>query len=163
MIQKIKLTQNTNHLFFFGLFSMYFLAFTFALLAKFIGNLNNPYINYDTITGVIKNMIQGVIILPVLETLIFQALVYWLLKKVYKHSSFMYAYIFISALCFGLSHPYSITYFCYTFLGGIVLAFCYYHFVGKNAIIKLALLHGIFNLTLMIVGIIYYWEHLFSV
>jgi len=87
-----------------------------------------------------------VLIGPLLETLIFQHLPIIILPKIIKNIQEKYL-IFISAILFGLSHSYNITYIIFTFLGGIILA--YYYFLSikrkEQAFLNIFLIHLILN------------------
>ncbi len=96
-------------------------------------------------------MLVGVVIAPLLETLE-QHLLIKLIR--YITPSKIYA-ILGSAIVFGLSHSYSLTYMIYAFFPGILLAYIYLASYERNEkpIWNTFLEHGLYNLILISLGI----------
>ena len=86
-----------------------------------------------------------VILVPIIETLIFQFAIIRLLRVKTRLSSGMI--IFISALAFGLVHYYSIPYIVLSFATGLIFAYAYliYLDLKKDAFIVVTVIHGLNN------------------
>lgn len=99
-----------------------------------------------------------VILVPLLETLVFQALIIrltFLILNRFKIIKPIIAVIFSSAL-FALNHPYSMTYVLTTFFIGIVLAMSYIIIIKRkySAILITFLIHSLYNMIPFIRDII---------
>ena len=90
----------------------------------------------------------GVILAPLLETIIFQALPFLIIKSFFRYKKRLYVYIVVTAILFGLTHHYNTLYIVITFLFGIILGFMYYICTlrKENQVIIIALIHAINNL-----------------
>lgn len=94
-----------------------------------------------------------IVIVPIIETFIFQYGVFKILQAFKFTRSKYVIYIFISALLFGLEHWYSIKYILFAFTAGIALAYTYYLY-HKNAIKAFwttTLIHSLRNLTSLVI------------
>lgn len=90
--------------------------------------------------------IMGVIIAPILETIIFQATPFYLVEKFVKIKKKLYVYLFLSPILF--IHNFSIGYVITSYLVGWVFAFMYYvaYYRKENAIKLVAVIHFLNNL-----------------
>jgi membrane protease YdiL (CAAX protease family) len=90
-----------------------------------------------------EEFVLVVFIAPILETLIFQYLPYFYLKK-YRD---IYT-LLISSILFGLAHAYSIIYIIYGFAVGLLFISAYYYSIKKNVnpFLLVAFSHFIYNL-----------------
>lgn len=103
----------------------------------------------DSLTTIYEKIGLGVIVVPIIETLLFQSLIISVICYLIKRPKYnLYASIFISATAFSLSHSYNIYYIIMTFLTGTTLAFAYYiaRYRKFNATITIILIHAIWNL-----------------
>lgn len=93
----------------------------------------------------------GVLVTPLLETLIFQALPFYLTTKYIKIKKRHYIFILLSPVLF--IHNFSIGYIITTYLFGFIFAFLYYiaYYRKENAIKLVALIHFINNLLVFTV------------
>lgn len=93
----------------------------FSLLAYYItGNgLRNPSIDS---MGTKDQFLIVVLLSPIIETLIFQ---YALIESIRQKIKPLYA-CFLSAFAFALVHFYSVYYFLFALIGGLIFAYMYY-------------------------------------
>lgn len=98
----------------------------------------------------IYQFVGGVLLAPVIETLIFQAAPILLLKK---YSSLKPgAIILVSSLFFAVAHHYSISYVLFAFLVGVFLAYSYVLYLKKeaSAFWVVTAIHSLRNLFAMV-------------
>ena len=93
-------------------------------------------------------VIEGVFIVPIIETFVYQTLPYYFLNKVNFLKTKAYLILIISALFFGVTHCYDLFYIIYGFFGGLVLMYGYMVRIknDKNTFYLIAVTHGLFNL-----------------
>lgn len=94
----------------------------------------------------------ALIVIPLFETFIFQALIIELVCKFIKRPrNKLYLALILSALAFAFNHSYSISYFLFTLVGGLILALAY--FIGRyrreNAFLLVFIIHSLYNLSTM--------------
>lgn len=103
-----------------------------VLVVSFIYFLTNeqitPHSDYPFTTSILDNLF-AVFLSPIIETLLFQALIVWLFHKTLKRN--VLTTIFLAGLIFGLAHNYNIAYIISTFFVGILFAFWYILFSNK--------------------------------
>jgi uncharacterized protein len=106
--------------------------------------------------NILLRIIAGIIIAPLLETILFQTLPYVLLNKVRYFSGRDNLIIIISAVFFGLNHFYSLFYIIYAILIGLI--FTYFYVVrikdDKKTFYLIALCHSLFNLIGILISVI---------
>lgn len=95
------------------------------------------------------------LIAPLLETLLFQSLIIELVCKFIKRPrNSLYVALMLSALTFAINHAYSMSYFVFTFIGGLILALAY--FVGRyrreNASLLVVIIHTLYNLSTLVLS-----------
>lgn len=100
----------------------------FYALERFIGPMGGPSLMQDKL---IDQFIFGVLLIPLLETLIHQTAPIILLKKYTRLKPG--TIILVSAILFGAVHFYSVSYIFYAFLIGLILAYAYMIYLEKNA------------------------------
>lgn len=92
---------------------------------------------------------HGIIVGPLFETLLHQALIIWLVCKLVKRPKYnFYLSILLSASLFALDHKYNIYYVIVAFIGGICLAFAYYmarYNRRVNPVLAVFLIHALYN------------------
>ncbi|WP_431357019.1 CPBP family glutamic-type intramembrane protease [Paraclostridium benzoelyticum] len=77
-------------------------------------------------------MINGSLIIPFIETFIFQYLAIGIIRFIKKIKDNNCLIIIISAIAFSLSHYYNVLYIFYSFIMGIFLAYTYILYGKKN-------------------------------
>ena len=97
---------------------------------------------------------RTIVIAPVLETLIYQHLIFWLYKNIVKTSKYYACAILISAILFGIAHTYSLQYIFFAFFVGLVLGYSYYfyHKNPKKAFWSVAIVHCMQNSFVTLIG-----------
>jgi uncharacterized protein len=103
----------------------------------------------DLFTSLYEKIIYGVIVIPIIETLLFQTLVILVVCRLIKRPKYnLYTAVIISATLFSLNHNYSIYYLIMTFVAGVTLAFAYYiaRYRKFNATITIILIHALWNI-----------------
>ncbi len=88
----------------------------------------------------------GVLIAPFLETIIFQAIPFYLVKKYLKIKKKFCIFIFIAPILF--IHNFNLAYIMLSYLVGIIFAFLYYisYFRKENSVLIISIIHFINNL-----------------
>lgn len=76
-------------------------------------------------SSAIIEFISAVAIAPLIETLIFQTSIFYLLGKIKFFRDRKWLIILVSAIAFGMVHTYSVLYVLYGFLIGLILAYAY--------------------------------------
>lgn len=100
-------------------------------------------------------MLVLLLVAPLLETLLFQSLIIELVCKFIKRPrNSLYLALILSALAFALNHTYSISYFIFTFVGGLILALAYFagRYRRENAVLLVFLIHALYNLSTLILS-----------
>ena len=96
--------------------------------------------------GLGRQILEIVILAPLIETLIFQKWIYRglsLIGWLKRHKTLI---ILVSALIFGLIHFYSLSYVFYNFFIGALLMFAYIIRINKKPYWTVVVLHGFMNL-----------------
>jgi hypothetical protein len=143
---------------FIGLFTLFFLLVVFGLISREGNSLNNPNVDLSNPLSVIGTFFKGVIASPILETLVFQMLIHWLISKIKMNNRyFLLTFLISSSLLFAATHYYSLLYFIYACGAGGVLAYCYFIYKQRkdNAFLMVTLLHATFNCILFCLGLIF--------
>jgi membrane protease YdiL (CAAX protease family) len=125
-----------------------FLSFLISAVVESVFNLihiNTNHIASPSVknSGFIKIIIEGIVIAPLLETFIFQKLIF----DFFHHKIRIRFIILLSAAFFGLSHFYDLSYIINTFFIGIILAVAYALWNGKKitpfwTVVTIHLLHN---------------------
>ncbi|WP_407485287.1 CPBP family intramembrane glutamic endopeptidase [Elizabethkingia miricola] len=138
------------------IFSIITIALSYALgnIFEYFGilekDLNGPKFNNLT-----QELFLAILFAPLLETFVFQAVVYYLLKLFdsFFKKYFGLVYLIISSILFALSHTYSIYYEIGTFFIGLVFAYSFMYFKKESnyPILCVAIIHSLYNsfVTLM--------------
>ena len=155
--------QKQNFVKFIGVFLLLSFIAKMAIgglfLFPFFSIEDEPF-GADRLAGsnLLFGIISLVILVPILETFLFQQLP---ISVVSKFSKNKYLQVFVSAVLFGITHPYSLLYIIYTIFAGIVLAtgFILYKEVHgtRKAFCVTALVHGLVNLV-AVLAIIFFPE-----
>ncbi len=156
----IRLLLNANTVVFFTIsvlltiFSPYIISFL---------NLNGSGKSFAEINdlqkiGEIEFFVISILIVPVLETVIFQSILLnvaiWLLKKI-KYNRF-YIPIIFSGVIFGLSHLYNLNYLISASIMGLVFAFTYRIFMVRKGS-PFLIVTGIHSISNLIVYCIHHF------
>ncbi|CAH2462987.1 MULTISPECIES: CPBP family intramembrane glutamic endopeptidase [Bacillus cereus group] len=83
--------------------------------------------------SLIRQVISGCVVAPLIETALYQMFLFWILKDI----PFVRKYdniptIFLSAIIFGTIHSYGISYKVYTGLMGVILGYSYWIYQKKK-------------------------------
>ncbi|WP_194831040.1 type II CAAX prenyl endopeptidase Rce1 family protein [Prolixibacter sp. SD074] len=97
-------------------------------------------------------LIIGILIIPFFETLIFQALPFYVINKLIRHKRKLWMFLIVSPILFSLNHLFNPAYILATYFGGLALALIYYigYYRKENAILLVAVIHLINNLVAFI-------------
>ncbi|HDR7315592.1 TPA: CPBP family intramembrane metalloprotease, partial [Bacillus cytotoxicus] len=82
--------------------------------------------------GLSIQIVDGIIIAPLLETVLYQMFIFWILKLIPGIEKYNKSIIFISACIFGLSHSFGYTYMLYAGIMGWVFAYSYWTYTKKK-------------------------------
>jgi len=95
----------------------------------------------------INSWIIIILIAPFLETLVFQYFPFWFMQKWIWLKTKKGLYIIVSAMLFGLSHTYSLSYIIMAFSVGLILAYIYFFYskTTKLAFWSTTLIHSLRN------------------
>lgn len=99
--------------------------------------------------GIIMQIVVAVIIAPLLETLINQKGVYWLLSKIKYFRNNVCWIIIISGIVFGSLHWYSLHYMILTTGIGFFLMYAYILRIDKHPYWTVAAIHSLYNLIIV--------------
>jgi uncharacterized protein len=132
-------------------FILLFLLITlcFGVITYFLPSNLTSETSGKGLESITEQLIFGVLIVPLIETLLFQSLIITIICKIVKRPRFnIIPALTISAMAFGLNHSYNLAYFIYTLTVGFFLALAYYVsiFRKESAILSVFLIHSIFNL-----------------
>ena len=139
-------------------FSMLFIDFGLKPLWNYLEDffsVSGP-VDYGDETS-ISFFISILLLAPLLETLIFQKWVLFLLDKTFlkKHKFKLIFYSSISGILFGLSHHYNSVHIIKSSLSGFVLMFFFMkintQYNQRNAFISIVVIHALWNMTVWII------------
>lgn len=132
----------------------FIISFILAVLNGYFFNyINDTYlhfnVNYNKHQNISKNELNfiAICIAPILETLIFQHILYLILKKIKIQNNVMC--IIIMSIVFSSMHYYNWLYIVMTFFGGLILNnlyVYYYKYNNKYSYILTVFFHALFNL-----------------
>ena len=114
-----------------------------------INKLNGPKFINET-----QKILLVLVIAPLVETALYQALIYYLMKLFdsFLGKFYNFAYIVVSSFSFSIFHSYSIYYQIGMILPGALLAygFLYFKKISKYPILLLSVVHFLHNLYILI-------------
>jgi len=132
-----------------------FFAFSFFVIAPWYENLFRPIKgpqDYLVDMPLYMMLIMTVLVAPLIETFLVQFLVIYLLLRFTRFP--LWLVICTSALIFSVIHYYGVFYALYAFVGGMIFAFAFVTCKQKKgyfyAFCVVALIHGLFNATLVL-------------
>jgi len=135
-------------------FLMFLILLVFNLTLNFIEFKDIEWFDSRILKNhsIIYRFLCGVLLVPIIETFLYQFLPYSLLNKVYFFKNRNYLILLISALIFGASHCYSLFYTIYGFFQGIVLMFGYMIRIKSDnkTFYVIALCHSLLNLGIFL-------------
>jgi len=115
--------------------------------------LKDSYPEFESMSKV-ELLIIGVLVAPIMETAIYQVFIIKVSRHIFSKflNSDYTIPILLSAICFGLSHPYDVYYEIMAFMSGIILAFAYCILLlrKESSFWIVALIHSLVNLTAII-------------
>ncbi len=131
----------------------FIVSFALAVLNGYFFNyINNAFIHIKNDINLnefskVETIIIVIILAPLLETLIFQHIIYLFLKKLKVKNDILC--IFIMSLLFSLMHWYNWLYVVMIFFSGLILNNLYVYYYKNNSkyfFILTFLFHSLFNL-----------------
>lgn len=136
-------------LYLFDLYLVFYVVWSFVyycFLEKYDISFS-PTPNETIMTaGLSRQILEVVILAPLIETLISQKWVYQLLSLIGWLKQNKILIIFLGAVIFGLIHFYSLSYVIYNFFAGALLMFAYIIKIDKKTYWTVVVLHGLMNL-----------------
>ncbi|WP_394365984.1 CPBP family glutamic-type intramembrane protease [Porphyromonas levii] len=96
-----------------------------------------------------------ILITPLIETALFQALPYYLLSKIDFFRKRMWLIIMTTGLVFALLHFYSMVYVIFAFFPGILLVFGYHLRQGNHPLASIYTVHLLINATPLVYELIF--------
>jgi len=126
---------------FIGLGTILLISIIFGLIFPGASS-GNPIV----LKNIYYKFFVGVLITPIIETAISQAIPFYLVNTYIKTKKKRYIFIFISPVLF--IHTFNLGYIGASYLIGIILAFFYYvaHFRKENSILLISMIHCMNNL-----------------
>ena len=100
--------------------------------------------------SIVLDLLIAVIVVPLLETLLFQSLIIEIICKIIKRPrKNICIAVIVSSLAFALNHTYSLSYIIMAFFWGIIFASAYYlgRYRKESAIILVYIIHAVYNLS----------------
>ncbi|WP_353955292.1 CPBP family intramembrane glutamic endopeptidase [uncultured Chryseobacterium sp.] len=132
----------------------FIISFILAVLNGYFFNyINDAYlhfnVNYNKHQNISKNELNfiAICIAPILETLIFQHILYLILKKIKIQNDVIC--IVVMSVVFSSMHHYNWLYIVMTFFGGLILNNLYVYYYKHNnkySFILTVFFHSLFNL-----------------
>ena len=149
LLDFIKKASKLNVYLFYGI--TFFLLFTSNLILSWLFpfGASNSNVNYIEHFGQVVTLLVVVIWAPVMETILYQALIIHIVKAFVPKIRYSFLIsVFISSLAFGLSHPYSLSYIFAASIAGLIFASTYYIslYRKQSAFLLVFLLHALNNL-----------------
>ena len=138
-----------NNFLFLILFVAAFMIHGFLVSSIFkLFDIHLPNVLEDE--SILFKIFLAIIFAPLLETLLFQFLVYKGLERICRDGFRSYIFLISSAVIFAAQHFYSVWYIVGTIIPGILLAHCLLHFTNQYSSTKYgfwftALSHGLCN------------------
>ena len=147
-----------------NIFTFIFLFVVISLVFMILFNVIKEFFNIPDVklfgeptsvqnTGIDEMLILGVILVPLLETFLFQKLPYWLLVKSNYFAKHKYLIILITAPLFGLEHIYSLHYIIYATCLVAIFMYAYILRIYKRPFWTVFGIHATFNLTVVILEV----------
>lgn len=123
------------------------LAFIYVPMVFLLEPLNDAYKKYS-VQAPSKDPLLGLILAPLIETLVFQKFIFHLLNRIPFFQKHPGAIVLLSALIFALFHCYNILYIAFAFLLGCLLMYIYLFFLPQNtkAFFSVAIIHFMHNI-----------------
>lgn len=122
----------------------------YAFTAVFnIGDLEFTEPPSLTNRGIPGMIVKGLLIAPLLETLIYQQFIYYLLSKLSCLKNRTWLICMVAGIIFGLSHTYSLLYMIQTSLIGFVFMYAYLIHIQnlRKSFWLITIIHFMVNLT----------------
>ena len=160
MHKRFKLIPSVNYLIKAPAY-LFILVFFFpsVLLGAITTFLPEPDLTGSVTTdSVVLNLLIAVIVVPLIETLLFQSLIIEIICRIIKRPrKNICIAVMVSALAFALNHTYSLGYIIMTFFWGIIFAIAYYlgRYRKESAIILVFLIHSFYNLSSSLYNLIF--------
>ena len=137
-----------NVIIFFSSFLL--ISFAISTITLFFPKTSGDVNSNIVLDSIFEKIFFGIILVPLIETLIFQSLIISVICKLIKRArSNFYPAIVFSAFAFSLNHSYNAYYMIYTFIVGTILAFAYYiaRYRKESAVLLVFAIHATYNFT----------------
>ncbi len=128
----------------------------FILVYCFNNNLSNPVV--DKLDNLFLVIFFSILVAPLFETLVFFHLPFLLInylrrRQILKSYRFI-SFILLSCFLFSLNHLFSLTYFVFAFLGGMIYSYIYIraYIMRVNPFITTLILHILYNLIVFLIN-----------
>ena len=127
---------------------------SFNLLVKFSGIQLPSSQNFD-LPQTIFDHIVVILIAPLIETVLCQALPYRLLSKIEFFRKRIWLITVTTGLVFALLHCYSIVYVIFAFVPGVLLVFGYHLRQGNHPFVSIYMVHLLINATPLVYKLLF--------
>lgn len=143
---------------FVGILSLFLTSFITHVLLMFRHNGKGPDLFTESIIEVVKTISVTGIIVPIVETFLFQYIVFLIIKRFLSSKKYFFGVFMISSsLLFAVAHTYSLFYVLLTLFMGGILAYCYYimQFRKESAFWIVAVIHASYNVLLVVTSYLF--------
>lgn len=102
----------------------------------------------------------GIFVIPIVETLIFQTLIFYLCEEMIKDKKIkFFIFIIIASILFGFSHFYNYYFIVSALVSGIILSYSFLDFYKRfnifSATIGVSIVHSLSNFLIYIIKLIF--------
>lgn len=127
---------------------------SFNELIKVISPTSLSLENFDPPQSVF-DFVSLILVAPLFETALFQALPYYLLNKIDFFRERIWLIILVSSIVFALLHFYSIFYVLFAFFPGVLLMTGYHLRQGRHPFATIFMVHLMINATPLVYELIF--------
>lgn len=127
---------------------------SFNELIKVISPTSLSGENFDPSQSVF-DFVSVILVAPLIETALFQALPYYLLNKIDFFRKRIWLIILVSSIIFSLLHIYSILYVLFAFFPGVLLMTGYHLRQGRHPFATIFMVHLMINATPLVYELIF--------
>lgn len=156
MLKKINKYLSGTNTCLFIIINVFLLMVIMVLMNGFIDFFNIPDLEVAAPPQVIKtdvyDIVLSICIVPFIETLIFQKLIFWISSKIgFANKSWLV--ILLSAILFASTHFYSVGYIIYGLMGGAIFMNAYLVRIGKKPFLTIFLIHACSNSIILLLDV----------
>lgn len=127
---------------------------SFNELIKVISTTSLSAENFDP-SQIVFDFVSVILVAPLIETALFQALPYYLLNKIDFFRERIWLIILVSSIIFALLHIYSISYVLFAFFPGVLLMTGYHLRQGRHPFATIFMVHLMINATPLVYELIF--------